>query len=316
MKITYYLNEGRKKNLYCRISDAAEKVTFSMGYAVEPKMWNGQKGELSIDDIHSFTLDTFKKYLMQKYHEYKTEGKTDILTRLKNEALFLTDESGIDGIERKFFDDANSENNIPKYDDFVRAFSVYSKLPREQFKVQVMSNSIYFHTKDTVYEMDTYEGKALSLKFLVENKNYDEICIETNVNIWSEIYLDGGIEKHEFLPAMLKQWENYWNDEYQETKELTGKTNQLDIHKESSWRQFQVYMACCDNGVDVINLAYSIDEFILYPISVFAMLEKFDPECCYSEYCDLEFNGKDWETIVLDENSEDGIFFYIREIEL
>jgi hypothetical protein len=67
MKIVYYLNEGRKKNLYCRISDGTERVTFSLEYTVELEKWNAKKNEVDFEDFHYFTLRNFKDYLTKAH---------------------------------------------------------------------------------------------------------------------------------------------------------------------------------------------------------------------------------------------------------
>lgn len=316
MKIVYYLNEGRKKNLYCRISDGVERVTFSLEYSVDPKKWNVKKEEADFDDVHFFTLMDFKKYLTKKYHEFKNEGKDDVLARLKNEALSFVENDGINGVAEKMFDYFNKDNSLPKYKEFVRAFEKFSKLKKCDYKVETVGEVIHFHTKDTIYEMDTYEGLTVRLKSFIENKSYDEICTETNVDIWSEIYLDAGIEKHVFLPKMLRQWEIYWNDKYSDIKEKVGKTTHLDEMKQQSWRQFQVYMNCYGDCGDIIQLAYSIDEMELFPLAVITMMNVFDAETCYEEYCEFEFDeNSEWESMSFDEEDDDTPVFYIRTYE-
>lgn len=314
MKISYYLNGERKKNLYCRISDGAEKVTFSMGYTVSSDEWNSKKEEINNDDPHCFSLVRFKDYLTQRYHELKKEGKTEVLTRLKNEALSMTDDLGIEGIDRKLFDRANEGTDVPKYDDFICAFEKFTKLKRDEYKVETLDSLIHFHVKDVIYEMDTYEGKTKQLTDLIENDRYEDILLLTDVSIWGEIYIDGGIEKTTFLSMMLNLWEEYWNKKSQEEMELQGKIDRLKYWKEKSWRAFQVYMECYNSEADVISMANTIDPFILYPVAVLTMMNCFDKECCYSEYCDAEFNGNGWECIE-DEDNENP-YFYIRTYEL
>ena len=51
MKVAFYLNENRKKNLYCRISDGVERVTFSLDYCVDAKKWDPKKEEFKWDSI-------------------------------------------------------------------------------------------------------------------------------------------------------------------------------------------------------------------------------------------------------------------------
>lgn len=182
MKIAYYLNEERKKNLYCRISDGTERVTFSLEHAIDPKEWNIKREEPKDNDVYHFTLLDLKKYLTNRYHELKTEGKESILTILKNEATTFLDGSGIQGIARKMFDFANGKDDLPKYDEFLQAFEKYSGLKKEDYKAETVGWQMHFHTDDKVYEVDTYEGRIAFLKSIIEGKSYDEIYTITNEN--------------------------------------------------------------------------------------------------------------------------------------
>lgn len=317
MKIVYYLNEGRKKNLYCRINDGTERITFSLEHTIDPKEWNAKKEEVKDKDVYYFTLLNFKKYLTNRYHELKSEGKENILTILKNEAATYLDGSGIEGIARKMFDFENEKDGLPKYNDFLLAFEKYSNLKKENYTAEAVGGLMHFHTDNEVYEIDTYEGKTAFLKSIIEGRSYEEIYTMTNESIWSEIYIDAGIEKHVFLPEMLNEWEKYWTTEYQKVKETVGKTAHLDEMKEKSWRQFQVYMECYDDIGDIIDLACKIDDVALYPIAVITMMQIFDAKICYQEYCELEFDsGEEWESVSLGNDEEwDSPVFFIRTYE-
>ncbi|MDR1895629.1 MAG: hypothetical protein LBR10_02430 [Prevotellaceae bacterium] len=310
MKIAYYLNEGRKKNLYCRISDGAERVTFSMEYSVDAEKWNEKKGEVDFEDTHYFTLIQFKEYLTKKYYELKSEGKDDVLARLKNEALSFTQDAGINGVTEKMFDYFNSEQNFPKYKDFIQAFEKFSKLKENDYKVETIDNIIRFHTKDKIYEMDTDEGLTARLKDFIERRAYDEICTETDRSIWSEIYIDADIEKHVFLPKMFNEWKIYWNTLYKNIRESVGKTDHLNEMKQTSWREFQIFMECYDGHGDAIKLAFEINQDELYPIAVIATMKIFDADTCYTEYCEHEFfGGGKWESVSLDDEDNSPMFF-------
>jgi hypothetical protein len=315
MKISYYLNEGRKKNLYCRISDGAERVTFSLEYAISTETWNSKKEEIDDEDIYYFTLLDFKKYLNKRYQYLKNEEKTNILSILKNEALAILGDSGIEGIARKMFDDNNEINGLPKYDEFVLAFEKYRNLKKGSYKAETVGTVIHFHTNDNIFEVDSYEGKTAFLRSVIDGRSYDEIYIETKENIWSEIYIDAGIEKHIFLPQMLIEWESYWDKKYQDVKESVGRTDHLDKMKQHSWRKFQIFMECYNDCDDIIKLAYDIDDQDIYPISVLTMLNIFDAETCYSEYCEYEFETSEWESILLNEVDDNSPVLYIRQYE-
>lgn len=214
----------------------------------------------------------------------------------------------------------NKELGVPAYEDFLRAFEKYSGLKREKYKAQPLDESIHFHTEDEVYVMDTYAGLHARLKGYIERKSYDEIFTQTDSWIWGEIYIDAGIEKHKFLPVMLSKWENFWRKKYQRIKQEIGRTEHLDEMKEESWRAMQVFMECYNDAGNIIELAEEIDDMDLYPIAVSAMLNIFDADTCYGEYCEHEFERPDiWESVSLgndDDENWNGPIFFIKSYEV
>jgi hypothetical protein len=306
MKISYYLTEARKKNLYCRITDGQERVTFSLGHSIDTKEWNSKKEEGSHDDPYYYTLWEFKRYLEKRYHELKGEGKSGILDMLKLEASEFVDKSGIEGLARKMFDWENEKDGVYKYDVFIQAFEQHTGLSKEQYKAKTVGNEIYFHTEDNKYVIDTYEGLTARLKDYVERRSYDEIYCMTEHGIWSEIYKDPGILKHEFVPEMLGEWERYWSKNYSDIKAQVGNTDHLDELKAQSWRQFQVFMECYNDSTDIIKLASDIDDMTLYSLAVITMFQLHNSEECYSEYCELEFDSgfDEWESISIDDDDD------------
>jgi hypothetical protein len=316
MKIAYYLNEGRNKNLYCRISDGDQKVTFSLGHSIDPKVWNTKREEGSDQDEYYYTLTDFKRHLEERYNFLKSEKKTDILNILKTESTAIVDGDGIQGIARNMFDRENEIHSLPKYDEFIKAFEKFSSLNKENYRPKTVGHVIHFLTDETDYEIDTYEGKIAFLKSIIDGKSYEEIYTMTNESIWSQIYIDAGIEKYVFLPVMLREWERYWDDQYKDFVERGKATAHLDKRKEFSWRQFQIYMECYDNHGDSIKLASEVDDMELYPIAVITMMEIFDAETCYPEYCELEFNSDEWESVWINEEDDNSPIFYVKELEL
>jgi hypothetical protein len=303
--------------------DGAEKTTFSLEYEVGPKEWNSSKEEASIENEHYYTLRQFKEYLTRRYLDLKAENKADILARLKTEAQSFIKGDGMDGVAQKMFDFFHDGLGLPKYNEFVKAFEKHTGLKKGQYRVETMDSSIHFHVNDTVYEMDTYKGKTIELKKIIDARWYGEISVMSSVDIWNDIYTDDGIEKVLFIPVMFKEWEVYWNNEYKDAMESVGKTAHLDSLKEASWRQFQVFMECYESAKNIIKLAYDIDYSCLYPIAVIAMMKIFNSEVCYSEYCELEFEGggEEWESISSDDDDDDdnydgGSIFYIRQREI
>jgi len=126
MTVAYYLVPDRKTNLYCRISDGKDRVTFSLDYHVNEKKWNSKKEELDQNDVHYFTLGEFKDELYTKYHLLKATDEKNLLGILKKEAENLMNGKGLDGIAESVFNLRNKDYGIPPYDEFIKAFEKHS----------------------------------------------------------------------------------------------------------------------------------------------------------------------------------------------
>ena len=240
----------------------------------------------------------------------RVEGRVNVLQLIKEEVAGLTDESGIQGIARKMFDHENGYEGIPAYDDFIAAFEKFSGLDEEEYEALVIDNTVEFGTAaGDDFQMDTMAGLKARLRSFIAKRSYTELGTMTSKFIWSKIYMEaGGIEKHLLLPEMLLEWEIFWDNEYEEVKNGGGDMANLEKAKAKSWRQFQVFMACYGDAVDIIQLGFEIDDMELYPMIVTVMLRIFDAEVCYQEYCDTEFSSGDWEKI-----DSNGLKFFIKE---
>lgn len=310
MDITYYINEEEEENLYCRMEDAAGSVIFSLGHTIDPDEWDEENEDLPPDDAYFYSLISFKTYLEERYDTLKVEGRTDVLSLIKAEAEAIISREGIRGIARRMFDQENGQDDVPAYDAFIAAFEKFSGLEPVDYEVLVIDNTLEFGTADgDDFQMDTVAGLKARLRSFIAKRSYVELGTMTSKFIWSKIYNEaGGIEKHILLPEMLQEWELFWDNEYEELKSAGSGTINFEKTKAKSWRQFQVFMSCYDGQVDIIQLAFEIDDMELYPMVVITMLRTFDAEVCLEEYCEAEFGGDDWQMV---ESSD--VRFYLKE---
>jgi len=312
--VSFNVKSSEKDVLCCKMSDmhACEEIKLKYHYGLV--LWDGKKKELSWEDAYHFTIYDLERYITLKYNTLKEDGAFDIIKPLKDEIEKWADEDGIDGVARKLFDKENLEHGIPEYDKFIEAFEYHSKLKKGQYWAQTVGSVIHFKTlKCEVYELDTYEGRTHELQSYIDRKSHDEIYTMTNESFWSWIYLDAGIEKEVFISQMLLEWENYWDKLYADVKQRVGSIDHLNKGKEKSWRQMQAFMEGYNDAGDIIKLAWHLDDMTLYPIAVVTMMNIFDPDICYSEYCELEFyNGEEWESICVNDTADEYPIFFIR----
>ena len=306
MTITFYLNNERKQNLYCRISEGKERAVFSLGYKVDSKDWNKAKEELVWNDPHHHTLVNLKKYLSELSEEMRAQGKSDIPNRIKNTLSDITKTDGISGIDRILFNKKKSEG-VPEYDSFVKAFEKFSKLKKGKYNVEVLDNQIWFHTEDNCYIGHTYEGLTAELKEMVGNRWHDELY-HTDFSAWNDVLTDPGITRGNMYCELFKEWRIFWTEKYRDIKESVGKTDHLDAMKEDSWRALQVFMECYSESTTPLQDADNLD-MDLCACLILAMLNVYDKDTCYTEYC--EFHFADW-----DSEEIDGDIIYFTENEL
>lgn len=308
MTITFYLNNDRKQNLYCRISEGKERAVFSLGYKVDSKDWNKVKEELRMSDPHHHTLISLKKFLNELSEEMRAHGKSDIPNRIKNTLSDITKADGISGIDRMLFNRKKSEG-VPDYDRFIAAFEKYSKLKRGEYNVEVLDNQIWFHAENICYIGHTSEGLTAELKEMVEKRWYDELY-HSDFSAWNAVLMDGGealgspgIERGKMYPELFREWRIFWAENYREIKESIGKTNHLDALKEDSWRALQIFMECYSESTTPLQDADNLDSDLCACL-ILAMLNIYDKDTCYTEYC--EFHFEDWDS---EEINGDIIFF-------
>jgi hypothetical protein len=231
---------------------------------------------------------------------------------VQNKFQKIINKDGIDGLCEHLFDIENI-NSVPKFKEF-RAVILDFFGEKDVLKaMQPVGSRFYVKYKNIEYVVDTYTGLQKELESYFSAKSYSEIYTMTNMEYWSNIYLDAGIEKAIFIPELLKNWERFWIDEYKQISQRIGKTSYLDAMKERSWRQFQIFSEGYNEAGDIIKFSYDLDDLDLYPLVVYSMLNIFDKECCYQEYCELEFECDDWESICLDKEEYNTPIFYIKK---
>jgi hypothetical protein len=204
------------------------------------------------------------------------------------------------------FDSENKEFGIPSLAKYIEAFEKYSG--KKKFDIELVGDFVIFRLKGVEYMVDTYQGLKTRLQSYHERDSYSELYTETYSHIWAEIY-DSDIDKDKFLPVLLRRWEDYW---VLQEKEYPN-NDFLKRRKQESLNQFQLFTAIY--GGNIIKRAEDIDDMELYPLVVMTMLDIFDKNECFTEYCEYEFNAIEYESVLIDENNNEGEIFFIKEYE-
>lgn len=313
--IIFYSNyHETRKTIHLNINYNKKSIILDLFYKPKQKEWDKSESFLNWESQYHYSLIGLKKYISFLFEKTKQSKATfnDLETEVKSII-----NGNIENVQEFIFDYDNRDSDVPKYRDFLKAFEFHSKLTRKQYEAQALGNIIHIKTKNGEFELSCYQSLTENLKSYIDNYSYDEIYTETNEHIWSEIYIDAGIEKSRFIPVMQKELERYWQTLYKRIQEEIGRTNHLDKSKEESWRMFQTFIELYNDSGSIIELAYDFDDTVFYPIAVISMMQIFNAEVCYEEYCELEFYaGKEWESICIDDESFDAPIFHIRPYEI
>ncbi|MDQ0594836.1 hypothetical protein QFZ37_003205 [Chryseobacterium ginsenosidimutans] len=297
MEIKFYKHAD--KNLYCFIRDGKFETTISMEYIVDEKFWNLKDGEINKCDRYFYALQNFKKYLLQRSCELKTETKENVLNILKEEALNLLKNSGLEGVSKNIFNIYSNKFGLPQYDGYLLAFEKHTGFKQKDYRVEIFDSYLHIHTGKVIYKIDTYDGKTTFLKSILKKRSYFDIAMFTDYNIWLEID-EGEILKDKFCAVMHMEIEKY---------------NGLEEDKDRLQRNFDLFTNKYKQS-DVIGLAMAVDRDILYPIAVIVMTSIYDLDVCCLEYCELEFANRAWTAIFIDDElqeEDDNLpVFYIK----
>lgn len=308
LNFEYFLNK-KDGGLYLKISTLSNSATIDFKYKPKNQNWDSSNSSLKWDDVFYYSCLNFEKYINSRYQilvREKTSKPFTILTKEINQIA----RNGIEKVSEFLFDYNNKNTNISKYAEFIEAYEKHIAHKRVDYIAQALDSTVLFETKDGMFEINTYNGKAGTLKNYIDNRFYDAILLETEEYIWSEIYVDSGIDKAEFIPVLLNEWEIYWDKKYEGDSPETSHISKI---KEQSLRKLNKFCDLYNDVGDIIKLAYDFDPITLYPITVITMMSIFDPESCYLEYCEYEFYGhENWETIDSKIEDVEAETFFIR----
>lgn len=316
MTISYFLNNARKQNLYCRISDGNEKVAFSLGYAVPQENWDSKSNMLVWNDKHNYTLKYLKENLQNAYDSFKAEGKDCVLDRLKSMVADASREKGIDGITEWLFDKMRSDG-VPAFKYFVAAFKKHFELKDDEYSVEPFGDHVVFTIEESgeEYILETWAGKRSELKNAFEARDYEYLTIDTDFDSWDQVIMDGldeidnPIGKQLLFPEMFNQWKMYWGEQFDDMREKGRKTEHLAIEKEDSWKAFQLYLALYDSCMHPVIDAYNIAEELAACV-ILSIPKIYDLDTCLAEYCEFYYCGSDmFEHLAIDENDCDEEFY-------
>lgn len=321
MTISFYLNNARKQNLYCRINDGMEKVAFSLGYVVSPENWDSKSNMLVCGDKHYFTLKYLKENLQKAYESFKAGGKDCVLDRLKNMVADASRENGIDGISEWLFDKRRSDG-VPAIKDFIAAFKDHFGLKDGEYSIEPFDDHVVFTIaeSDEKYILETWAGKEAELKKAFEARDYEYLILFTEHDCWDQVIMDGlddiakPIEKQVLFPEVFNQWKIYWDERFDDLREKGQKTDRMIPMKEDSWKAFQLYLALYDKCMHPVTDAYNIADELAACV-ILSIPKIYDLDVCLSEYCEFYYCGSGmFEDLVIDEDGSD--VFYMRPFDV
>ncbi len=312
MKVSFYLNKERKKNLYCRLSEGTKRTTFSLKQEIKPEHWNEQKAFLNDDSQYSYTLFSLKRYILERDQALKLDDVQKKLDVLREEIENLLGGIGLERLNKVFWN-ANAERfGFEHYELFIKAIEKHSGFKREQLKVATLGYCLNYSTPDNkTYEILSYSSFKHFLMSILERKSYDEIYTETWPEIWREVF-DDSFDKEKFVLEFYKQWDVFWNKK----REELGHTDHIEKLRLESMTHFNVVINSCTQE-NIFDIVTEVDDMELYSIYIITMLQIYNTEACFEEYAEIFLIASeiwDWTPVFLtDDDKEEG--FYVREVE-
>lgn len=322
MKMVFYLNENRQKNLYCRVSDGKERFTISLGRTVDTNIWDEQSGmpKASADFDLSDDLQEYRKYLEEKYHELKLDGKIPVLPLLKNEALKLLEDDSEDNASewREIRVKLHDLKHIHPAENYIKAFLKFSGAKRKDIQYKPLSGHMLILYEDTTYMISHSGDFKEQYKHYFESSSYDEIYTATPAQLWDFFLTEiNPMEADELTTEIYGEWRVYW----QEMKErIRGGEQRYERMKTESFRDLQVFFQTLQvNPVYAVKNASAINDIELLPLIAMAVYNSYEDKNEFYDECitfltdygeDYLTHGDTFETVCIDETDDDSDEWY------
>lgn len=277
----YFIGEN---NSLC-LSVNVEKKSMDFDFYYKPKKnWNQKLEKLDSNDTYYYSLKSFENYIVKGIHK---DEKTLELKALKMIG------GNIQNLAGNLFNLENHNYEIPEYYKFIQAFENYLKLDKTKYKATIIENLIHLETKTKRYEIHTFESREKQIQNYIEGRFYEEIHVFTSFSAWCEVYKDYGILKHQFIPIFLREWDYYWEKEYEISEKLKMQKSYIDELKNNSLRKIDKFSDLYNETDNVIELALDFDYESFYPIAIITMYHILGSNIL-SQYCEFELDSEEW----------------------
>lgn len=304
----YFLGENNSLCLSVNIGKKSKNFDF---YYNPKKNWNQKLEKLDSDDPYYYSLKSFENFITSQIYKKRDNIELNIIKMIGG---------NIQNLAANLFNLRNHNYEIPEYFEFIEAFEHYSKLDKSKYKTIVIEDLIQIKTKKKWYEIHTLESRIKRIQYYIENRFYEEIHVFTSFSAWSEVYRDYGLLKHQFIPVFLREWDYYWEHEYEISEKLNTPKSHIDELKNNRLMKFDKFSDLYNETNDVIELAFDLDYEIFYPIAIITMYNILGSDILslYSEF-ELEDEDEEWIEInkINNENHEDWEYeptFYLKEL--
>jgi hypothetical protein len=323
MKVVFFLNEGRQKNLYCRVSDGKERFTISLGKTIESKDWDNEEGmpKSSSDIDIYFGLKEFKEYLEKKYYELKANSKLeDVLTVLKKEAAKLF--STTDDSTEEHWDNARAKLHDIKHQhpikNYIDAFLKFSGANRKDIRHKPLDGHILIEYEDITYMISHTDDFIEEYKHYFEKESYDEIYTQTPHELWDYLLKETtSLGADELIVEVYRAWRVYWRAQ---RDEVVGGERRYEMMKNEAFQELQVLFQTINIDMsNAISNANSINDIGLIPVIAMALYNQYENKAEFYEECvsyiteygeDYLTHGDTFEAVCIDENDESSDEWY------
>jgi hypothetical protein len=217
---------------------------------------------------------------------------------------------------------------VEKYStkDYVTAFCEALNVSPEEILIERSEDShAYVKHQDQNYMVSSFDDFVNNFRDYFEKDSYDEIYTMIHCYLWQDVINDYGLKitVREWTTGIYLEWRRYWSNK-REQKGL--KPEHIEKVQNSSLLDLQMFISAIQaDPASVVQSAIEIDELHFVPLIAYVLKSKYgeDSDEFYHD-CVLamvergldRLGDKYFESVVLNQESEEDLSFYVYDTEV
>jgi hypothetical protein len=228
MQVTYYLDQTKNPNLYCRLSSGGRWVSFSLFHDLDVSEWNQEEHFVLSGCQYDWVLSKYRAYMSELYENTQAGDEKERLEIVKLMVALLPKYGGLEALQEYFFDKENDE--FITYQNLIQSIEKLLCKDRSKFEIFPYDHGLQVKVAENLsYYLKCEQWLYRELSDLVINRRYSELYFCTEDVIWRSVLqmfeFDHNMRK--FLSGLMNESRRLWEkqsfpfeNEGHETKHL------------------------------------------------------------------------------------------------